>query len=620
MGVFRLYKAGSPFNAVELPDVDFVQSFDVMYLAHINHAPTKLTRAGHTDWSFSEVTFGPTIDPPTGVSAAASNPNTDAANSGDAYFPQPATYVVTAIDSDTGQESRASDPSTCTNDLSLKRNYNTITLSEITGVTRYRFYKSNNQQDYGFIGSTTITPGVGTVTFRDDYISPDLTVGPLTGFNPFTGSGDWPSTVVFFEQRLWWARTENNPNAVYSSRSADYENMDVGIPGRADDAIAIRLVAEGVNQANQLVPLDHLLVFSSDGIFKIEGSNDDYLAASPPPRVRLNTATGASRLSPIVIDQTAFYKTINSAEIRAAGYEFQSNGYKSSNIGIFSPDFFEGFDIVSWAYAQEPLSVIWCARSDGALLAFTWEKEQDVWGWTICPLPNGGKVKSLCSIPEVGSDNLAENRIYAIIEFEFAGSARQVRCRMASGRWFGIDYPCHLDCATSQAFDDPVSVIPNLWHLEGETVAAYCNGIVVEGLVVADGSVVLPEGMTCTYASVGFPYDAEVETVPLSLPVQGTNAARRHLISQAVMAVERSRLPEVAIRRDLSADIPDNRWRAIRSPASIYPNTDERSLSSGLFPVTTDPITNDEASICLRHRIAPLTVTGIYLDPVITGD
>ena len=253
MGVFRLYKTVAPFNSEELVEVDYVQSFDVLYMAHLNYDPLKLTREGHTVWQFISLTFGPVIAAPAGVSAVADNPNVDADNSGNAYFPQPDSYVVTTIDAATGQESRASVADSATNDLSLKRNSNTITWGAVAGAERYRVYKAHNGGDYGFIGSTT------TLSFVDDNIGQDLTVGPPEGRNPFEGDRNKPSTVTFFEQRLWWARTLNNPNALYSSRSADFENMDTSVPLRGDDAISVRLVSQGVNQANQLVPLDALL-------------------------------------------------------------------------------------------------------------------------------------------------------------------------------------------------------------------------------------------------------------------------------------------------------------------------------------------------------------------------
>jgi hypothetical protein len=612
MGIARIYKVGSPFNAVELPEVDHVQSFDTMYLAHLNHAPSKLTRQDHASWLFSDVSFGPLIEPPSGVSATATSPNTDADNSGNAYFPQDASYVVTAVSAVTGQESRASDSATANNDLSLKRNYNTVTWSAVTDAARYRVYKANNTGEFGFIGATE------ELSFRDDFIDADLTVAPPKGANPLASAGDYPSTVTFFEGRLWWGRTSNNPNAMYGSRSQDFENLDASEPLRPDDAISIRLVAQGVNEINQLVPMNGLMAFSSDGIFKIEGSNEDYLSASPPPRQRRQSGRGSSRLPPIVVDNVAFYKTVNSPEVRAAGYNFEVDGVKSDNVCIFSPDLFEGFDIVSWCYAEEPLSVIWAARSDGMLLAFTWEKEQQVWGWTPCPLPNGGKVKSVCSIPEIGAGGMPESRVYGIIEFTIAGEQRLVRCRMASARWAGVSYACHLDCSVTRVFDEPVSVVTGLEYLEGETVAAFVDGVPVEDLLVEDGAITLPEGYEGSVISIGLPYDAEVHTLPLIFDAGGSNKGRPQSVSEVHLALERSRPPLIGVLREGEVTVPANRLRPLKARLAT-PQSEDASLLSGVYQVTTDPIVSGQASVAIRHRIAPLTVTGVYLDPLVGG-
>lgn len=612
MGALRIYKVGSPFNAGELSEIDFVQSFDVMYLAHLDHKPSKLTRASHTSWNFSDLTFGPLTGPPGSVLATASSPNTDAANSGDAYFPQPATYVVTTIDLATSQESRGSTPSTCTNDLSLKRNYNTITWAAVTGASRYRIYKAENTGSLGFAGQTE------SLSFVDDFIDADLTVGPPIQNDPFSATGDYPSTVAFFEGRLWWARTRNNPNALYSSRSADFENQDISEPLRADDAITIRLVSQGVNHINQLASLQSLLGFTSDGIYKIEGSNEDYLSASPPPRVRRQSGTPCSRLSPLVVDSVAFYKSDTSAEIFASGYDFQIDGIKSSNVTIFSPDFFEGFDLVSWCYSQQPYSVIWAARSDGALLCFTWEKEQQVWGWTICPLANDGKVKSLCSIPEIGTDGMVENRVYAIIEFTIAGVARQVRCRMASGRWPGLAFSCHLDCSVTVTFEDPSSVVTGLWYLEGETVAALVDGLAIEGLVVEDGQITLPEGYKGSVITVGLPFDVHVETLPLFVPAGQTNAGRKQQTGEVNVALLRSRPPSIGIRRNFDADVDEGKMYTLKTPY-VAQGSSEESLLNGVYEISTEPVVNGEASIVIKHRITPLSVTAVYIDLDVSG-
>ena len=61
----------SPFTAAHLPDVNYVQSNDVMTLVHPSYAPRELRRLGATHWDIRTVTFQPTLDAPTGVSALA---------------------------------------------------------------------------------------------------------------------------------------------------------------------------------------------------------------------------------------------------------------------------------------------------------------------------------------------------------------------------------------------------------------------------------------------------------------------------------------------------------------------------------------------------------------------
>ncbi len=608
MGAAPLYSVGSPFNASELSELDATQSFDVMYLAHLNHAPSKLQRFAHTNWQFVDVAFGPTNAAPANVVATATNPNVDADNAGNAYAPMPASYVVTSVDATTGQESRPSAASDATNDLSLKRNFNTVEWDAVTGSSRYRIYKADNTGDLGFIGSTA------ELSFVDAFIAADLTTGPPVGRNPFDVAGDWPSTVTFFEQRLWWGRTTNNPNALYSSRSADFENMDVSEPLRADDAITVRLVSQGVNEINQLVPLGGLLAFSSGGIVRIKGSNDDYLSASPPPGQKPESGRQSSRLSPIVIDTMAFYKTLNSSEVRAAGYRFEVDGVKSNNMCIFSPDLFEGFDIVSWAYTQEPLSVIWAARSDGTLLAFTWEEEQQVWGWTVCPLPRGGQVKSVCSVPELGADGAAEDRIYAIVSFEFEGGRREVRCRMASSRWQGLHYACHLDCSITRVLAEPGAVFSGLWHLEGETVTAFADGLEHPDLVVSGGKITLPEGYVASVATIGFPYNAEVETLPLYLASSGTNVGRKQQAGKVLIKLTRSRAPQIGLRDPARGPV----YRDIKTGNQTPLNLDA-SLLEGDYEINADPVVPGRQTVVLRHSVSPLHVTAIYIDPIITG-
>jgi hypothetical protein len=601
MSVARINKTATPFNDKELADIDYVQSFDVVYLAHLNHDPTKLVRSSHTSWAYSSLTFGPTIAAPTGLGVTVTNPNVDADNAGNAYFPQADSYIVTAIDDDTGQESRASASASGTNDLTLKRNKNVLAWGAVSGAERYLVYKSHNQQDYGWIGDATGT------SFTDDNIDPDLTQGPPQAFNPFALAGH-PSTVTFFEQRLWWARTQNVPNGVYSSRSGDFENMDASRPTRADDSIVFRIAAQKVNSVNSLVPQKNLLALTSDAVFTFRGSNDDFLSANPPPQTLLQSGDGVSRLKPLTIGEVVFCTPSIGAGVRTLGYSFDIDGYKSNDVSIFSPDFFTGFSLNAWTYAREPLSIIWAVRSDGKMPAFTWQQEQQVWGWTMCETDGG--VLDACTIHEGG-----ESRTYLLTARRFADGVKRIFVeRMASAKWSDQVAACYLDCAMTFILDEPQQVF-NVPHLAGATVDVLMDGFVLKGLLVDDdGSLDLGTPASAR-VTIGLGYEAVVETLPLMFQAQdGIPANKRQMLGNVVVQLADSRLDglETGRRIDKMFRVKGRGQEALGTPTGLF---------TGKHEAATEAVVSGEATLFLRHADpTPFTLVAAYLDPIVSSD
>jgi hypothetical protein len=597
----RIYRASSPYFGSELGDVDWEQSADTMYLAHLNHAPTKLTRAGHTDWSFSTITFAPTVATPASVAATATTPNTDSANSGAAYFPQVSRYVVTAMDDDTGRESRPSAIASATNSLNLARNYNTITWAAVTGAERYRVYKSIVTGDFGYIGTTD------QLSFTDDNIGPDLSDGPPQSYNPFPTSNDYPSTVTFFQQRLGWARSNNHPNAMWFSRPGEYENMDISRPLKASDSLTFALVAGKVNAVNQLVPMNELLALTSDSVFAVSGGQQGYLSPTNIVTQR-QTGRGSSRLNPLVVDNVSFYQVGVGCAIRTLGYEFSIDGYNSNDVTIFSPHLFRGYTIVSWAYSAEPLSVIWAVRSDGILLAFTWQQEQQVWGWTLCE--TDGKVESVCTISEGGED-----RLYLTVRRTINGVSRLFIERMAASRWEDVAQTCFMDAAVTYQFATPQTVLRNLDHLEGKDVVALADGAVVTGLTVAGGIVTLDD--PASYVTVGLPFTSTIETLPLATQTQaGWTLAKPQQVNKVSLRVKDS--------RGILAGPSDDKLVEMK-PRSNEPFGSPPKLQTGVVEAIMPPMIRSgdrgDAGVTITvqspHPL-PLTLTAVLYDPAVS--
>ena len=51
------YEIVTPWSAAEVPNVRFAQSGDILFYAHKDHAPGKLSRYGWTDWRIESITF-----------------------------------------------------------------------------------------------------------------------------------------------------------------------------------------------------------------------------------------------------------------------------------------------------------------------------------------------------------------------------------------------------------------------------------------------------------------------------------------------------------------------------------------------------------------------------------
>ena len=181
----RIYTADSPYADVDLPYLKYTESADVMSLTCVNtdtgteYPPYDLTRHTNSDWSFDQIAFGATIQPPENVTATA--------QSSDVYTTW-YSYVVTAVDRKTGEESVASTATNIqNNDIGVFLGSNTISWSPVEGASSYNIYKATPAYSstvpvsslYGFM-----TTSLGTSAI-DDNITPDFTVVPPQHTDPF---------------------------------------------------------------------------------------------------------------------------------------------------------------------------------------------------------------------------------------------------------------------------------------------------------------------------------------------------------------------------------------------------------------------------------------------------
>lgn len=369
----------TPYETADLFDIQTAQSADVMYLAVGGTTRVyKLLRFGHADWTLEEVWFedGPYLDQNT--------------------------------------------TSTTLNPASTSGNGVTVTASSTTGINGGDGFLST---DVGRLiriqhsGSADI--GYGIIVARNSATSVDVDI--QDAFNAATANADWwlgawsettgyPSTVTFFEQRLVFANTSDNPQGFWMSQSADLENyrpdsfVSSELTVEDDDALAFTIASTEVNSIRWMSAQRNLILGTTGGEWAVSSSS----GTVTPTDVSVNrqAANGSANIQPVSINEVTLFVQRAKRKVLDLGFVFEVDGFRGRDTTILSDHITRG-GIVEMAYQQEPDSIVWVVRDDGALLALTYKPDQEVIGWT--PHTMGGVfetgdavVESVSVIP--GSD------------------------------------------------------------------------------------------------------------------------------------------------------------------------------------------------------------------------
>lgn len=532
--------------------------------------------------------------PPGGADPGA--PSTPTITTADVEFGRDITYVVSAVSEETGEESLPSSEVTTKNDLSYLGNKNILSWSAVAGAEYYRIYKKQSGS-FGYIGTSD------TTTFVDENVAPDTSSGPQVARNPFPAAGDYPRAVSFIDQRLAFASTGNNPQAVFLSQSANYENFGVSRPARASDAITLRIRARKVSEIRAILPMKGMIALTSGGEFTVTGGSDGYLTPSNPV-VEHQSNWGASRLQPIMVGKSLIYALKYGGICRDMAYQFADDGYSGRDLTVFSRDLFEGKEFKAWAYAQSPYSIVWSIMDDGSLLSLTYVREHEVWAWTRHE--TDGVFESVCVIGEDGRDVP-----YFVVRRTIDGVQRRYIERMRDREVAAAEDGFFVDCGLT--YDGvPTDTLTGLDHLEGETLVALADGNVVRDLVVSGGSVTLPREASLVH--IGLPYEAEIETLELDLgTVQGygSTLGRKKSVASLTVRVKDSRGMFAGPDRDRLVE-----WRQRQSEGWGEPI----ELFTGDVAFDTVSDWSEGAPIVIRQSDPlPMTILGVMPEIVVGG-
>jgi hypothetical protein len=408
------YEIATPYLETDLPDLQYVQSADVVTIVHPTYPPKELKRFGDTNWTLTDIVFNPSIAAP-GMPTVTGGTGFPAVLLGSL-----SDYVVTSVTAQ-GEESLQSLESgiiTQATDVAPIK----VEWTAVTDAATYKVYKrvpfkvlasggSYTGGVFAYLGETIAT------AFADDGSTlPDITLQPPVASTLFQSISNYPAVVTYYQQRLVFAASNNNPDTIWASRTGFYHNFTTSVFVQDDDAITFRLVSEEIDRVRGVLNVGRMVVLSDGAEWIVEGDGNGTITPSAV-NARIGASDGVAGLRPIKAGNQLIFLQALGAQVRElqANVQFGYYALQSSDLTIYSSHLVDGYTIVDWCWQQVYPHVLWAVRSDGVLLALTYIPEQEVFAWSRHDTQ--GFVEAVACVPEG-----REHRVYWIARRLIAGS------------------------------------------------------------------------------------------------------------------------------------------------------------------------------------------------------
>ncbi len=189
----------------------------------------------------------------------------------------------------------------------------------------------------------------------------------------------FPSCVSFFQQRLVFAGTTDEPQTVYFSKSGDYENMTSGTD--AADAMIYTIASNQVNAIRYLKSQRTLIIGTTGGEYTVDADGTDAAVTPSNVNIRKQSSYGSANVDALTVGNAVVFLQRAKRKIRELAYNFDQDSYVAPDLTILN-DTVTKTGINQLEFQQSPDSIIWGVRDDGQLAALTYQRSENVVSWT----------------------------------------------------------------------------------------------------------------------------------------------------------------------------------------------------------------------------------------------
>lgn len=303
-------------------------------------------------------------------------------------------------------------------------------------------------------------------------------------------------------EAIWSAEGELQSQYWECFTVGDRVQADAGDTPLADDAIEATLSGYQANTIEFVVPRSRLWIGTAGGEWTISSATNEPLSPDTIKATHEGTC-GASRCRPESVGFATLFIQRAGRKVREMAYRFESDAYVSRDLTVMSEHITDP-GLKEMTYAQEPDSVVYCVRKDGALATMTYDPVQEVVGWGR--IHTDGFVENVTS---VFSSTAEIDRVWVVVRRTINGEERRM-IEFLEGPFNGtIGDGFFVDSGVSHD-GVPITKLTGMGHLSGRTVHILADGAVhPPQRVSSSGTITLDRPASKIHA--GLPYTSTLQ-------------------------------------------------------------------------------------------------------------
>lgn len=524
----RFFTITTPYVEADIFELSFIQSADILYITHPSYAQRKLYRqsaatlsgtisgsttipAGQIDTAFNSLTITGTLTVTGELDVVPSNEwtlETLTFLDGPFAITNPTATTLT-LGGTTGSVSVTASAKTGIN------NDRGFLLSDVGRLIRWKDPAAN----WTWLLITAWTSSTVVTALISGADASGTTATAFWRLGIWSATTGYPSTAVFYEDRLCWAGASNSPGRIDMSKTGDYLNMEPTIPDgtvAADNAVSITLNSNDVQLIRWMTNDEKgLIIGTSSSEWIVRPSTQTEALSGTNVSAKESTYHGSAAVAPVKAGKATLFMQTAGRKLRELAYVYEVDGFRAPDMTLLSQHITLG-GIKEMAYQQEPHSVVWCVRNDGVIAAFTYERDQKALGWhrhIVGGYSDSGAtanaiVESLCVIPAADG---ASDEVWMVVKRYINGHTRRYIEYMTKPWERGDSYldAFHVDGGLTYNGAATTTLV-GAHHLAGQTVKVWADGAAHADVVVSStGGITLTRSASMVHMGFGYNSDGQ---------------------------------------------------------------------------------------------------------------